>query len=170
MAAILKASRAMFTKHPLIANMTVYGTLYVGAELSQQMLTRKLEVKLFRQVCMQQVVHFRIHYLCSFVQFVCKIYCFSYLQNKQPAADIDKLGLGRYAVMGTFIISPMLYNWYVHGLNHENYIFFTNFLFVQQVQMVGRQISRDNQTHYIQKIDVRSISHDTPTARYILYW
>ncbi|XP_017780921.1 PREDICTED: mpv17-like protein [Nicrophorus vespilloides] len=31
-----------FTKHPVIANSVIYGTLYLGAEMSQQVMTKKV--------------------------------------------------------------------------------------------------------------------------------
>uniref|UniRef100_A0A182MYW1 Mpv17-like protein n=1 Tax=Anopheles dirus TaxID=7168 RepID=A0A182MYW1_9DIPT len=76
MATLLQAFGRFFTKHPLAGNGLVYGTLYVGAEFSQQTITRK------------------------------------FLTN--PAQDIDRPTLARYAVMGTFIYSPILYNWWVY--------------------------------------------------------
>lgn len=33
-------------------------------------------------------------------------------QQTSPPTEIDKPTLGRYAIMGTFIYSPILYNWY----------------------------------------------------------
>ncbi|XP_077285875.1 mpv17-like protein [Arctopsyche grandis] len=39
-----KFAKTMFQKHPLITNSFVYGVLYVGAEFSQQTLTRKVLV------------------------------------------------------------------------------------------------------------------------------
>ncbi|XP_058053825.1 uncharacterized protein LOC131205653 isoform X1 [Anopheles bellator] len=75
MATLLKAFGSFFTKHPLAGNGLVYGTLYVGAEFSQQTITRKI------------------------------------LTN--PPQSIDRPTLGRYAVMGTFVYAPILYNWFV---------------------------------------------------------
>lgn len=66
--------RRFFTRHPLTANSIIYGSLYVGAEFSQQVVTKKYLVK--------------------------------------QAEPIDTGALGRYAVMGTFVYSPILYNWY----------------------------------------------------------
>ncbi|KAG8237281.1 hypothetical protein J437_LFUL015891 [Ladona fulva] len=43
--AIVNAAKRIFNKHPVIVNSLVYGTLYVGAEFSQQTLTRKILVK-----------------------------------------------------------------------------------------------------------------------------
>lgn len=42
-----KFAKTMFQKHPLITNSFVYGVLYVGAEFSQQTLTRKVLVTTF---------------------------------------------------------------------------------------------------------------------------
>ncbi|KAJ6647104.1 Mpv17-like protein [Pseudolycoriella hygida] len=66
--------RSFFAKHPLISNSLIYGSLYVGAEFSQQFITRRLLT--------------------------------------EEKSDIDKPTLVRYAVMGTFAYSPILYNWY----------------------------------------------------------
>lgn len=74
MASLLRAFGSFFNKHPLAGNGIVYGSLYVGAEFSQQTITKK-----FLTV---------------------------------PPQDIDKPTLGRYAIMGTFIYAPILYNWY----------------------------------------------------------
>lgn len=74
MAQLLRAFSKFFNKHPLAGNGLVYGSLYVGAEFSQQTITRKFLMK--------------------------------------PPQDIDKPTLGRYAIMGTFVYSPILYNWY----------------------------------------------------------
>lgn len=74
MATLLRAFGSFFNKHPLAGNGLVYGTLYVGAEFSQQTITRKFLT--------------------------------------DPPQDIDKPTLGRYAIMGTFVYSPILYNWY----------------------------------------------------------
>ncbi|XP_046398400.1 mpv17-like protein isoform X1 [Ischnura elegans] len=43
--AAINAAKRIFRKHPVIVNSLVYGTLYVGAEFSQQTLTRKILVK-----------------------------------------------------------------------------------------------------------------------------
>jgi Mpv17-like protein len=94
MAAILKATQNMFKKHPLVSNMVVYGSLYVGAEFSQQMLTRKWQVKAF------PLNGYPVFQNCSFSQ------------ETEPVQDIDRKALGRYAIMGTFILSPGLYAWY----------------------------------------------------------
>ncbi|KXJ71302.1 hypothetical protein RP20_CCG020894 [Aedes albopictus] len=74
MAQLLRAFSRFFNKHPLAGNGLVYGSLYVGAEFSQQTITRKFLT--------------------------------------DPPQDIDKPTLGRYAIMGTFVYSPILYNWY----------------------------------------------------------
>ncbi|CAO1422951.1 unnamed protein product [Diamesa serratosioi] len=42
MSSLFNAAKFYFRKHPLISNCIIYGTLYVGAELSQQTITRKL--------------------------------------------------------------------------------------------------------------------------------
>uniref|UniRef100_A0A182J0I7 Uncharacterized protein n=1 Tax=Anopheles atroparvus TaxID=41427 RepID=A0A182J0I7_ANOAO len=76
MASLLKAFGSFFTKHPLAGNGLVYGTLYVGAEFSQQTITRKFLI--------------------------------------DPPQDIDRPTLARYAIMGTFIYSPILYNCFIH--------------------------------------------------------
>lgn len=39
-----KAVKHAFTKYPLVSNSLIYGTLYVGAECSQQIITRKFLV------------------------------------------------------------------------------------------------------------------------------
>ncbi|XP_055630141.1 mpv17-like protein [Toxorhynchites rutilus septentrionalis] len=74
MATLLRGFSNFFNKHPLAGNGLVYGSLYVGAEFSQQTITRKFLT--------------------------------------DPPQDLDKPTLGRYAIMGTFIYSPILYNWY----------------------------------------------------------
>lgn len=45
MASIARAAKALFTKRPLLTNCVIYGSLYVGAEFSQQTLTRKILVR-----------------------------------------------------------------------------------------------------------------------------
>uniref|UniRef100_A0A336MAQ7 CSON014526 protein n=1 Tax=Culicoides sonorensis TaxID=179676 RepID=A0A336MAQ7_CULSO len=72
--ALLQAAKSFFLRRPLIANGLVYGTLYVGAEFSQQTITKKVLTK--------------------------------------PPEELDKPTLARYAIMGTFIYSPMLFFWY----------------------------------------------------------
>jgi hypothetical protein len=39
--------KRLFKKHPLVANCAVYGTLYVGAEFSQQTINKKFLVYIF---------------------------------------------------------------------------------------------------------------------------
>lgn len=41
---ILKVVKVFFTKHPIISNSVVYGSLCVGAEFTQQVITRKILV------------------------------------------------------------------------------------------------------------------------------
>jgi Mpv17-like protein len=44
MSKLLKFIKYAFNSHPIVSNALVYGTLYVGAEFSQQTVTRKLLV------------------------------------------------------------------------------------------------------------------------------
>ncbi|GAB0099571.1 mpv17-like protein [Sergentomyia squamirostris] len=74
MAYVRNLVKTFFRQRPLVANSIIYGSLYVGAEFSQQWITRKIFAK--------------------------------------PPEAIDQTALGRYAVMGTFIYSPILYGWY----------------------------------------------------------
>lgn len=46
MSSILKFIKYAFNKHPIISNSLVYGTLYVGAEFSQQTISKKVLVSL----------------------------------------------------------------------------------------------------------------------------
>jgi Mpv17-like protein len=45
MSKLLKFIKYAFNSHPIVSNALVYGTLYVGAEFSQQTVTRKLLAK-----------------------------------------------------------------------------------------------------------------------------
>ncbi|XP_073836889.1 mpv17-like protein [Musca autumnalis] len=67
----------LFKKHPFITNSVVYGSLYVGAEMSQQFLTKKVLV-----------------------------------EKSSQKEDIDYPTIGRYAVMGTVIYAPTMFQWY----------------------------------------------------------
>ncbi len=44
MAGLLRSFRAAFTSRPLLSNCIVYGSLYAGAEFSQQTLMKKVLV------------------------------------------------------------------------------------------------------------------------------
>jgi hypothetical protein len=105
--------KRVFKKYPLVANCGVYGTLYVGAEFSQQTINKKFLVtfpsELFcvlllaltrapppKRVC---VVHADF---CTNVSF---------LQAPSPE-PYDQGTLARYGVVGTFIYPTILYNWY----------------------------------------------------------
>lgn len=59
---VVSAAKQFFTKHPLVANSVIYGSLYFTAELSQQTITRKFLVKL------------RLH--CGFSKISNKIFIF----------------------------------------------------------------------------------------------
>ncbi|XP_055692260.1 mpv17-like protein [Lutzomyia longipalpis] len=74
MAFVRNTLKTFFKRQPLLANSLIYGSLYVGAEFSQQWVTRKIFTK--------------------------------------PPEPIDTPALGRYAVMGTCIYSPIMYAWY----------------------------------------------------------
>lgn len=45
MSRIIRVVKETFRKYPMIANSTVYGTMCVGAEFSQQILTKRILVK-----------------------------------------------------------------------------------------------------------------------------
>lgn len=47
MSRIIKVVKKMFAKHPMIVNSTVYGTMTVTAEYSQQILTKRILVKCY---------------------------------------------------------------------------------------------------------------------------
>lgn len=44
MTKLLNATRGFFKKHPFISNSAIYGSLYVGAEFSQQYVSKHLLV------------------------------------------------------------------------------------------------------------------------------
>lgn len=48
--------RNLFSKHPLGTNMVIYGTLYVGAEFSQQVITNKYLVYMSKQTGNGQIL------------------------------------------------------------------------------------------------------------------
>lgn len=96
MAQLLRAFSKFFNKHPLAGNGLVYGSLYVGAEFSQQTITRKFLVMSVLAAIRWNHIYFR-----------------SISFQMEPPQDIDKPTLGRYAIMGTFVYSPILYNWLV---------------------------------------------------------
>ncbi|XP_061396218.1 mpv17-like protein [Musca vetustissima] len=77
MSRLFNAVGILFKKHPFITNSAVYGSLYVGAEVSQQFLTKKVLV-----------------------------------EKDSLKEDIDYPTIGRYAVMGTAVYAPTLYQWY----------------------------------------------------------
>lgn len=95
-------ARTLFRKYPFATNSLIYGSLYVGAEFSQQFLTKRVLVS-----------------SPSWFHILIDI-------SPQPQADekkdIDYPTIGRYAVMGTFCYSPTIYTWFViyifHALNH----------------------------------------------------
>lgn len=68
MATFLRAFGRFFTKHPLAGNGLVYGTLYVGAEFSQQTITRKLLVRIdcFGCVSASKLVYSTYLAICLF--------------------------------------------------------------------------------------------------------
>lgn len=88
-----QTARHIFKKYPLISNSLIYGSLYVGAECSQQIVTRK-------------------YLASSFVWFELTILSNSDLFQANPPEDLDKPTLARYGIMGTFLYSPMLFYWY----------------------------------------------------------
>jgi len=45
MSSIMRVVKEVFRKYPLVANSTVYGTMCVGAEFSQQIMTKRILVK-----------------------------------------------------------------------------------------------------------------------------
>lgn len=45
-----QAARKVFNKYPLVSNSLIYGSLYVGAECSQQVITKKFLVGNFLEV------------------------------------------------------------------------------------------------------------------------
>jgi len=47
MSRIIRVVKETFRKYPMIANSTVYGTMCVGAEFSQQVLTKRILVKYY---------------------------------------------------------------------------------------------------------------------------
>jgi len=47
MSRIIRVMKETFRKYPMIANSTVYGTMCVGAEFSQQILTKRILVKYY---------------------------------------------------------------------------------------------------------------------------
>lgn len=47
MSRIIRVVKETFRKYPMIANSTVYGTMCVGAEFSQQILTKRILVKYY---------------------------------------------------------------------------------------------------------------------------
>uniref|UniRef100_A0A1L8D9B9 Putative conserved plasma membrane protein n=1 Tax=Nyssomyia neivai TaxID=330878 RepID=A0A1L8D9B9_9DIPT len=74
MAFLRSTVKKFFQSQPLVANSLIYGSLYVGAEFSQQWVTRKVFTK--------------------------------------PPEPLDTSSLGRYSIMGTCIISPIMFAWY----------------------------------------------------------
>lgn len=94
MAAVKNLFVTFLKRRPLLANCLTYGTLYVGAEFSQQFFTYKVIVSSLLRSCD----------LARWLNGAC-------LQPKPPE-DLDKPTLLRYAIMGTCFYSPILYNWY----------------------------------------------------------
>lgn len=45
MSRIIRVVKETFRKYPMLANSTVYGTMCVGAEFSQQIMTKRILVK-----------------------------------------------------------------------------------------------------------------------------
>lgn len=41
---IIRAAKEVFRRYPIVANSTVYGTMCVGAEFSQQIMTKRILV------------------------------------------------------------------------------------------------------------------------------
>ncbi|XP_013119185.2 mpv17-like protein [Stomoxys calcitrans] len=77
MSRMFNAVGSLFKRHPFLTNSAVYGSLYVGAEMSQQFLTKKVLV-----------------------------------EKESLKEDIDYPTIGRYAVMGTVVYAPSLFQWY----------------------------------------------------------
>lgn len=95
-----QTARKVFNKYPLVSNSLIYGSLYVGAECSQQIITKKILVGNSLQT---QSLDFDNVNLCLSV-FLLSV-------QIKPSEDLDKPTLVRYGVMGTFLYSPILYAW-----------------------------------------------------------
>ena len=98
MAAFRAAFKAFKTKRPLAFNCITYGTLYAGAEFSQQTLLRKILVSEF-------LLNSRRHKN----QLICMIKKF--LKAEKPE-DYDFKLISRYALLGTAVFPPILFYWY----------------------------------------------------------
>lgn len=72
-------AKTMFRKHPLITNSFVYGVLYVGAEFSQQTLTRKVLVIIKQKAIFifHQIIIF-LYIIFHFI-FISFAFFFSYI-------------------------------------------------------------------------------------------
>ena len=77
-------------------NCITYGTLYAGAEFSQQTLLRKILVSWFKQSTTHKINNSVRHSL----------------KKAEKPEDYDFKLISRYALLGTAVFPPILFYWY----------------------------------------------------------
>ena len=94
----MQSIRRLFASRPLLSNCIVYGSLYAGAEFSQQTIIRKILVSWIPAIFLSSSLPFFRIAIPSCLQ----------TEKKEP---YDLNVVGRYGVLGSTVFPSFLFYW-----------------------------------------------------------